>query len=70
MPSKTISMSDANFARIIAALEDIRDEENPETDAELYMRWLKSVHTERAFKHERRTAQGEVAADSGIAEIT
>lgn len=70
MPSKTISTSEANFARIIAALEDRRDEEEPETDAQLYTKWLKGAHIELVFKHERRQAQGAVAPDNAIAEIT
>ena len=70
MPSYTITVSAEKAARIIAALEDRRDEDEPETDRELYIAWLKGQHTELVFKHERRVAQGAVAPDAGIADVT
>jgi hypothetical protein len=72
MPSKTISTSDANFARIIAALKDRREGlvGKDGTDAQLYIAWLKRQHVELVFKNERRVAQGAVTPDTGIADIT
>lgn len=72
MPSKTISTSAQNFARIIAALENRREDlvgENG-TDSQLYIAWLKGVHTELVFKNERRAAQGAISPDIDITEIT
>lgn len=73
MPSITISTSAANFTRIINAL-DRRIEREPddgtETDAHFYKRWLKGQHIELVFRHERNQAEGAVAPDNDIADVT
>jgi hypothetical protein len=72
MPSYEISGTAEKFAQVIAALEDIREDLVGEggTDAQLYKAWLKGVHTEVVVKHKRRVAQGTVAPDPDIVEIT
>ena len=72
MPTYTVTGSTDNFARLIAAIEDRREDLVGEdgTDRELYIAWLKGVHTEPIFKHERKTAMGTVAPDAGIVDVT
>lgn len=72
MPSYTITGTAEKFARFIPAIEDMREDLVGEegTDRQLYIAWLKGVHTERLVKHERRAASGAVSPDPGIVEIT
>lgn len=73
MLSKRLTISDAKFTRLIAALESRRErkgEPDEETDGQLYMRWLKSLHTDPVFKHECKTAMDTVAPDPDIVDIT
>ena len=72
MPSYTVSGTAEQFTRVIAALEDRREDLVGEegTDRELYAAWLRGVHTEVVNKNERRIAQGAVAPDADIVEIT
>ena len=71
MPSITVSTTDEKFAKIIDALDHSIDREpEDETDAHFYKRWLKSKHIELDFKYRRRQAEGAVAPDPDIAEIT
>lgn len=74
MPSKTITTSAANFARVISALEHRMERKEiegvPETDGQFYTRWLKGKHIELVFRDERRQAEGAVAPDDGIADVT
>lgn len=72
MPSYTVSGTAEKFAQIIAALEDRREDlvGVNGTDRQLYIAWLKGLHTELAFRHARRVAQGAVSSDIDIVEIT
>ena len=71
MPSYTVTGSADNFVRVIAALRRRIDEEDEElTDRQLYIRWLEGKHTELVFGDERIQAQGAVAPDTDIAEVT
>ena len=72
MPSYTVTVSSENATRIMAALADRREDLVGEegTDRQLYAAWLRGAHTELVNKNERRVAQGAVAPDTGIAEIT
>lgn len=72
MPSYTVTGSPENFARLIAALEDRREDlvGAEGTDRQLYIAWLKGEHTEVVVKHKRRVAQGTVAPDPDIVEVT
>ncbi len=72
MPSYTVTGTTENFARLIAALESKREDLVGEggTDAQLYIAWLRGVHTEPIFKHERNQAAGVVAPDADIVDIT
>ena len=70
MPSYTLTGSAEKFVQVIAALESRRDEEEPETDRELYIKWLEGMHTELVFRHKRQEVQGAVAPDTEIVEVT
>lgn len=72
MPSYTVTGTTENFVRLIAALENRREDLVGEagTDRQLYIAWLKGVHTEPIYKHERKAAAGAVSPDDGIVEVT
>lgn len=65
-------ISATNFARVIKALADRREELVGErgTDRELYMAWMEGIHTELVNKDERKTAMGTVSPDLNIVDIT
>lgn len=72
MPSATVGTSEENFARIVAALRAKLDDEAIEglTDVQLWRYDLRGYYTEMLFKYDRRAAQGAVAPDPNIVEVT
>lgn len=72
MPSTTITTSTENWTRVKAALnaQFDWDEDESLTDLQKYRRWLKGQHTELVYKTERNVAQGAIAPDNDIADVT
>lgn len=71
MPSKTLSTTADNFARIVAALK-VKHGDRPEgeTDEELWERDLRNYYTGMVSKNERNVAAGAILADLNITEVT
>lgn len=72
MPSATVNATAEKFAQIVAALRDKLDDEAIEglTDAQVWKYDLKGYYTEMKFKYDRQQAQGAVAPDPDVVDVT
>ena len=71
MPSYTLNVSTENAVRIKDALNAQFDWEDEEmTDLQKFKHWLRGCFTELVYRHERRQAEGAIAPDNGIADVT
>lgn len=70
MPRMTLTIADAKFTRLVAALETFRivDEEgNPaETNGQLVRRWVRESAAKIVHRHESSAARDAVPEDLGI----
>ena len=70
MPSYTITVSTENATRIKNAIEARLERDDGETDRQMFDRWLRGLFTMVVYGYERTQAEGTIAPDNEIAEIT
>jgi hypothetical protein len=66
----TVTISDPNFARIVAALDREWERAPGETDGAFVKRYGKHTFVELVYRNERGSAAGAILADDALVVIT
>lgn len=66
MPSLTITITNAQFARLMPAIESVTPHNPSDTNSEVAIKWIRRMAANTVFEYERNQALDEIVPDPDI----